>query len=78
MEISYYTRYQILNNIVNLDANNLYVFLDRETEYLTNYYKISEDIFEKIKKEKILKQNYKLNQIEMKLYYQGKENNLIE
>ena len=55
MEISYYTRYQILNNIVNLDANNLYVFLDRETEYLTNYYKISEDIFEKIKKRENIK-----------------------
>ena len=55
MEISYYTRYQILNNIVNLDANNLYVFLDRETEYLTNYYNISEDIFKKIKKRENIK-----------------------
>ena len=56
LEISYFTRYQILNNMSKLqDANNLYLFLDRETEYLTNYYQITEKIFEKIKKRENIK-----------------------
>ena len=49
LEISYCNRYQILNNIVKLDSTNLYMFLDRETEYLTNYFQITEQIFAKIK-----------------------------
>ena len=49
LEISYYNRYQILNNIIKLDSTNLYMFLDRETEYLTNYFQITEQIFAKIK-----------------------------
>ena len=55
LEISYSIRYQILNNIIKLDANNLYLFLDRETEYLTNYFQISEQIFQKIKKRENIK-----------------------
>ena len=55
LDISYYIRYQILNNIVKLDSMNLYMFLDRETEYLTNYFQISEKIFGQIKKRENLK-----------------------
>jgi hypothetical protein len=55
LEISYYIRYQIFNNIIKLDAINLYMFLDRETEYLTNYFQMSEQIFAKIKKRENIK-----------------------
>ena len=55
LDISYFIRYQIMNNIIKLDANNLYLFLDRETEYLTNYFQITEKIFEKIKKRENIK-----------------------
>ena len=55
LQISYSNRYQILNNIIRLDANSLYLFLDRETEYLTNYFQISEQIFDKIQKREKIK-----------------------
>ena len=55
IEVSFYTRYQILNNIIKLNANDLYIFLDRETEYLTNYFQITEKIFEEIKKRENIK-----------------------
>ena len=55
IEVSFYTRYQILKNIIKLNANDLYMFLDRETEYLTNYFQISEKIFEKIKRRENIK-----------------------
>ena len=55
LEISYYIRYQIMNNVIKLDANNLYLFLDRETEYLTNYSQMTENIFEQIKKRENIK-----------------------
>ena len=38
LQISYSNRYKILKNIIRLDANSLYLFLDRETGYLTNYF----------------------------------------
>ena len=55
IEVSYYIRYQIMNNIIKLNVNDLYMFLDRETEYLTNYFQISEKIFELIKKRENIK-----------------------
>ena len=55
LEISYYIRYQILNNMIKLDGNNLYLFLDRETEYLTNYFQMTENIFLQIKKRENIK-----------------------
>ena len=55
IEVSFYTRYQILKNIIKLNANDLYFFLDRETEYLTNYFQITEKIFEEIKKRENIK-----------------------
>ena len=55
IEVSYFIRYQIMNNIIKLNSTNLYLFLDRETEYLTNYFQISELIFEKIKKRENIK-----------------------
>jgi hypothetical protein len=55
IEISYFIRYQIMKNIINLNSNDLYAFLDRETEYLTNYFQLSEKIFEKIKKRENIK-----------------------
>ena len=50
IDVSFYIRYQIMKNVIKLNANDLYMFLDRETEYLTNYFQISEKIFEEIKK----------------------------
>ena len=44
-----------MKNIINLNSNDLYAFLDRETEYLTNYFQLSEKIFEKIKKRENIK-----------------------
>ena len=55
IEVSFYIRYQIMKNIIRLNANDLYMFLDRETEYLTNYYQISENIFKDIKKRENIK-----------------------
>ena len=55
LEISYYIRYKILNNMIKLDGNNLYLFLDRETEYLTNYFQMTENIFVQIKKRENIK-----------------------
>ena len=55
IDISFYIRYQIMNNIIKLNANDLYIFLDRETEYLTNYFQISEQIFDMIKKRENIK-----------------------
>ena len=55
IDVSFFIRYQILKNIVKLNANDLYMFLDRETEYLTNYFQISENIFENIKKRENIK-----------------------
>ena len=55
IDVSFFIRYQILKNITKLNANDLYMFLDRETEYLTNYFQISEKIFENIKKRENIK-----------------------
>ena len=55
LETSYFTRYEIMKQIINLHPSNLYNFLDRETEYLINYYKISEKIFSDIQKRENLK-----------------------
>ena len=55
IDISYFTRYQILKQLINLSQLNLYTFLDRETEYLTNYFQITEIIFSQIKKREKLK-----------------------
>jgi hypothetical protein len=55
IDVSFFIRYQILKNIIKLKVNDLYMFLDRETEYLTNYYQISEKIFENIKKRENIK-----------------------
>jgi hypothetical protein len=56
LEISFYVRYQILKQMIKLDYLNLYNFIDRETEYLTNYFQITENIFDEIKK----RENFKL------------------
>ena len=42
--------------MIKLDYLNLYNFIDRETEYLTNYFQITENIFDEIKK----RENFKL------------------
>ncbi len=55
LQTSYFTRYEIMKQIINLHPSNLYNFLDRETEYLINYYKISEKIFSDIQKRENLK-----------------------
>ena len=55
LETSYFKRYEIMKQIINLHPSNLYNFLDRETEYLINYYKISEKIFSDIQKRENLK-----------------------
>ena len=55
LQISYYTRYQIMKKIIQFNSSNLYSFLDRETEYLINYYKISEKIFSIIQKRENIK-----------------------
>ena len=52
---SFYTRYQILKQIVKFSAEKLYEFLDIETEYLSNYYQISQNIFREIEKRENLK-----------------------
>ena len=52
---SFYTRYQILKQIVKFSAEKLYEFLDIETEYLSNYYQITENIFKEIEKRENLK-----------------------
>ena len=67
LEISYYTRYQIMKKIIQFNSSYLYSFLDRETEYLINYYKISEKIFSIIQK----RENIKL-----KLQIQSNKNEL--
>ena len=55
LEISYVNRYQIMKRLSKLTADNLYHFLDRETEYLTEYFQVSEDIFKTIKQRELLK-----------------------
>ena len=60
IDVSFFIRYQILKNIIKLKVNDLYMFLDRETEYLTNYYQISEKIFENIKKRENMKAKLQL------------------
>ena len=55
IEVSYNTRYQIMKNMSKLDAENLYIFLDKETEYLTNYFQITENIFKQIKERENIK-----------------------
>ena len=55
LEISYVNRYQIMKHLSKLNADNLYHFLDRETEYLTEYFQVSEDIFKIIKQRELLK-----------------------
>ena len=55
LEISFITRYQILKQMLKLKALELYSFLDRETEYLTEYYQISEEIFKMIKQRESIK-----------------------
>ena len=55
LDVSYFTRYQILKQLIKLPQLNLYSFLDIETEYLTNYFQISENIFFLIKKRESLK-----------------------
>ena len=60
IDVSFFIRYQILKNIIKLKVNDLYMFLDRETEYLTNYYQISEKIFENIKKRENIKAKLQL------------------
>ena len=55
LEISYVNRYQIMKHLLKLNADNLYHFLDRETEYLTEYFQVSEDIFKIIKQRELLK-----------------------
>ena len=60
IDVSFFIRYQILKNIIKLKVNDLYMFLDRETEYLTNYYQISKKIFENIKKRENMKAKLQL------------------
>ena len=55
LEISYVNRYQLMKHLSKLNADNLYHFLDRETEYLTEYFQVSEDIFKAIKQRELLK-----------------------
>ena len=55
IDTSYFTRYQILKQLIHLSPLNLYTFLDRETEYLTNYFQITQIIFSQIKKRENLK-----------------------
>lgn len=49
LDISYIVRYKILNNLIKLNSLQVYSFLDKETEYLTNYFQISENIFKNIR-----------------------------
>ncbi len=55
LQTSYFTRYQIMKQIIKLHPSNLYSFLDRETEYLNHYFKISEKIFSIIEQREKLK-----------------------
>ena len=67
LEISYTTRYQILKNLLKLKSLQLYSFLDKETEYLTEYYQITEEIFKMIKQRESIKSKLqtKLNRNEL-------------
>ena len=67
LDVSYFTRYQILKQLIKLPQLNLYSFLDRETEYLTNYFQITENIYNQIKKRESLKSKLqtKLNRNEL-------------
>jgi hypothetical protein len=71
---SFYTRYQILKQIVKFSAEKLYEFLDIETEYLSNYYQISEKIFRDIDKRENLKNKLQTKANRNELSVNDKEN----
>lgn len=60
LEISYVNRYQIMKQLSKLNASQLYHFLDKETEYLTEYFQITESIFKKIKQRETMKSKLQL------------------
>ena len=55
LEISFTIRYQIMKQLLKMKSLPLYQFLDKETEYLTEYYQITEEIFKLIKQRETLK-----------------------
>ena len=55
LQISYYTRYQIMKQLIKLHPSNLNSFLERENEYLNYYYQITEKIFRWIQNRENLK-----------------------
>ena len=71
---SFYTRYQILKQIVKFSAEKLYEFLDIETEYLSNYYQISQNIFKEIEKRENLKAKLQTKANRNELKNSDKEN----
>ena len=67
-----------MKKIIQFNSSNLYTFLDRETEYLINYYTISEKIFLLIdKRENIkLKLQIQSNRNELNINDQNKFNEI--
>ena len=55
LQVSYYTRYQIMKQLIKLHPSNLNYFLERENEYLNYYYQITEKIFRWIQNRENLK-----------------------
>lgn len=55
LEISFTIRYQIMKQLLKMKSLPLYQFLDKETEYLTEYFQITEEIFKLIKQRETLK-----------------------
>ena len=78
LQISYYIRYQIMKKIIQFNSSNLYTFLDRETEYLINYYTISEKIFSIIEKRENIKLKLQIqsNRNELNINDQNKFNEI--
>ena len=71
---SYYTRYEILKQIIKFPADKLYEFLDVETEFLSNYYHISKNIFKEIEKRENLKSKLQTKANRNELNLNDKEN----
>ena len=71
---SFYIRFQILKKITKFSVEKLYEFLDIETEYLSNYYQISEKIFRDIDKRENLKNKLQTKANRNELSVNDKEN----
>ena len=55
LDISYIKRYLILQNLMKSKVDMIYKVIDRETEYLTQYYQETKSIFKMIRQRELIK-----------------------